>query len=137
MEPKPKKNPVDAYRRTEVLTASRETVLLMLYEGAIRFLKQAIAAAERNDTKEKARLLCKVQEIVTELQATLNFEAGGDLAKSLEGLYVFVSHRLVRGNLSNETRGLLDALNVLETLQSGWEGAVASLRKEKVSATTK
>lgn len=125
------KNPVDAYRRTDVMTANRETILLMMYAGAIRFLKQAIAAAEKNDVTEKARMVSKTQDIVNELRATLNFEVGGDIARNLEMLYGFITDRLMQANIEKKIEYLHEALGILVTLNDAWEGAVANLRKEK------
>jgi flagellar biosynthetic protein FliS len=70
-----------AYRRTEVLTANRETILLMMYAGAIRFLKGAIEAGEKGDTAERNRLVSRVQTIVGELRATLDAHDGDPRAE--------------------------------------------------------
>jgi flagellar secretion chaperone FliS len=130
----PKKKPVtscgiDAYKKAEILTANRETILLLLYQGAIRFLQQAIAADEREDLSEKVRLIGRTQDIVTELRATLDFKTGGELAENLDGLYGFVTHRLTEATLRQDSTFLKEALQVLVTLNSGWEQAIASLRK--------
>jgi len=128
-----RKSGVNAYRQNEVLTANKETVLLLLYAGAIRFLKQAIVALEQKKLTDKAKYLIKTQEIVGELRAGLNFEVGGDIAVNLERLYDYVIERLVLGNLQNSTQPLNEALNVLNMLNEAWEEAVALLRKEKAA----
>ena len=127
---KPKLNfsPLDAYRKTEVMTANRETLLLMLYAGALRFLKSAIAAVERKDIQEKNRLLIKTQEIISELRSTLNFEIGGELAKRLDSLYSFITRRLLQGQMEANIQPLREALGVLETLNEAWEKAITSLK---------
>lgn len=136
MDKTPKKNPgqrtpIQAYQKTSVLTASRESILLMLYAGAIRFLKQAIEAADRNDLAEKGRLLSRAQDIICELRATLNFEAGGEIAKNLDMLYDFIMQRLIQAAMEKKVDVLKEALSVLETLYAGWEEAIASIRKDK------
>ncbi|MBY0369560.1 flagellar export chaperone FliS [bacterium] len=123
----------DAYRQNELLTANKETVLLLLYAGAIRFLKQAMDAMEKKKLAEKAKYIIKTQEIVGELRAGLNFEVGGEIAVNLERLYDYIIERLVQGNLQNSTKPLEEALNVLNMLNETWEEAVASLRKEKAA----
>lgn len=120
----------DAYKNADILTASKETILLMMYAGAIRFLKQGIAALERKEPIEKTKYVIKCQEIVAELHATLNFEIGGDLAKQLEQLYVYVTERLVQGNMENNPQPLNEALTILSSLHEAWEKAIASLRAE-------
>lgn len=130
----PKKSGVQAYRNNEVMTANKETVLLLLYAGAIRFLKQAIEALEKKKIAEKAKYLLRTHEIVSELRAGLNFkEGGGEVATNLERLYDFVTDRLVQGNMNNTIQPLQEALNVLTTLNEAWEQAIASLKKEKAA----
>ncbi len=131
MEQKSKTSGIDSYRKMAVTTASRETILLMLYAGAIRFLKGSIEAAERKDIAERSRLIAKVQAIVTELRSVLDFKIGGDIAIELDRLYAFVTTRLVSATIQQNTDHLREALKVLETLQIGWEEAVASLKKQK------
>ena len=125
------KNPFEAYRKTEVVTANRETILLMLYAGAIRFLKGAIKRSEEGNVGESTRLISKTQEIVNELRCSLNFEAGGEIAKNLDDLYAYITQRLIESNLDKNTQYLRDALSVLETLHSAWEQAVGSLKQKE------
>ncbi len=119
---------VRAYRNTEVKTANREALLLMMYAGAVRFLKQAIEAIQRKDIAEKVRLVGRTQEIVSELRATLNFEVGGEIATTLDALYGFITDRLLIGNRDTDEKALGEALKVLNTLQSAWEEAIANLK---------
>ena len=132
-----RKNPFQAklnsYRNTEVMTANRETILLMLYAGAARFLRQAIEANTRKDYSEKSRLIGRTQEIISELRATLNFKVGEEIATALESLYDFITDRLITGNKDNSTPALSEALNIITTLQSAWEQAIDSLKTNKNS----
>jgi flagellar secretion chaperone FliS len=130
MTMKPKLQGIDSYRKTEVTTANRETVLLMMYAGAIRFLKSALEAFDRNDIAERNRHTTRVH-IVSELRAVLDFNIGGEIATELDRLYAFVSSRLVTATVQNNRDHLKDALKVLETLHIAWEEAVASLKKQK------
>lgn len=122
---------VETYRKTDVMTANRETILLMMYAGAVRFLKKAIEANDTNRIEEKGRYIVKTQEIVNELRATLDFEVGGEIANNLDKLYDFITGRLLGGNLNRDSRQLREALNVLATLKGAWEEAVQSLKNEK------
>lgn len=126
----PKKTlPVDAYRKTEVLTASRESILLMLYSGAIRFIRLAIDASDKKDLPSKAKYTTKAQDIVNELRATLNFEVGQEISNNLERLYLFASRCLVQSTLDKSSAPLHEALKVLETLSKAWEEAIDNLKK--------
>jgi flagellar protein FliS len=137
MNPKDNKARVDAYRRADIMTANRETILLMMYSGAIRALRKAIEAVEGGSRLEKAKQLNKTQEIVNELRATLNFNISNEIAKNLDMLYDFITQRLLKGNLDNDVKPLNEALNILVTLNSAWEEAIASLKKEKPAPTDK
>src|SRR5580692_9826820 len=118
------------YKTTSVQSASREKLLLMLYEGSIRFIKQAIAAIEKKDIAGRGMNIGRAYDIVAELSNTLNFEAGGDLAKTLEQLYMFVTEQLTKANAKNDKKPLEDALKIMETLYSGWVEAVEKLKRE-------
>lgn len=141
MNNKPKKppaegqTPVGIYRKTDVMTANKETILLMMYSGAIRFLKRAIAACEAKRIEEKNTYISKTQEIITELRSTLNFEAGGEIAKQLEGLYGYITQRLTQGNTDNNIELLREVLSILNTLNDGWDQAITAVRKERGQRT--
>jgi len=125
---KTKKDIIDTYRRTDVMTANRETILLMLYAGAIRFLKRAIEATEQNDMNTKGKSITRVLQIVNELQATLDPKQSEQIAQSLESLYGFIQARLLDSNTDRSTKPLKEALDILETLNSAWEEAVEGLK---------
>ena len=132
-DPKSKQS-INAYRQNEVMTANKETVLLLLYAGAVRFLKQAMESLEKGKLADKAKYILRTHEIVNELRAGLNLKDGGEIATNLERLYDFIIDRLIQGNMNNAQQPLQEALNVLITLNDAWEQAVASLRKEKAAA---
>ena len=124
-----KKSGASAYRRTEVLTANRETILLMLYAGAIRSLKKALDFQASGKSFDRLQSVIKAQEIVSELRSTLDFEHGGDIAVNLEKLYAYVTECLIKANAQGDSDAIKQALSVLETLNAAWETAIASLKK--------
>ena len=101
----------------------------MMYAGAIRFLKQAIEACEKNNYAEMARMIVKTQDIINELRSTLNFEVGGEIAHHLEMLYAFITQRLIRGNIEKKPAPLKEACGILENLNGAWEQAIESLKR--------
>lgn len=120
-----------SYRTTEIMTANKEAILLLLYEGLIRFLKQAILAIQKKDIQEKSRLIGRGQDIVNELRATLNRKQGGELAVSLDSLYGFVTDRLMLANKDNDVEKLEEAINILTTLHEAWQQAINTNKTEK------
>src|SRR5690606_6642458 len=125
-------NPYSQYQKTQVTTASREKILLMLYEGAIRFTKQARAAMQQKKVAEKGKFISKATAILSELMATLDFKAGGDLAVDLENLYVFMIDKLIEANISNDPACLDVVEQLLMTLYDAWKDVIENPREDGV-----
>lgn len=126
------KNGVNKYKQTSIQSASREKILLMLYEGAIKFTKRAIIAAENKNVPERVTYICKTYDIILELQNTLDHKVGGQLAFELDRLYTFCIDQLSKANLEGSAEPLKAVLRILETLYDGWKQAVEKLKKENV-----
>lgn len=120
---------LQTYRENRVYTADPGTILLMLYQGAIDFLKRAKASLDSGDMVEKGRYISQAHAIISEFLASLNFEAGGELAQNLEGLYVFMLDQITTANLNNDPKPLEVVVSLLSTLKEGWEGAIAAERR--------
>lgn len=125
-------NPLHKYKKTSVLSASREQILLMLYEGAIKFTKLAIQAAEQKKIAERGQNILRAFDIILELQATLDHKVGGELAEQLERLYLFMLDKYTEANLKGDPEPLRANLKVLENLYDGWKQAVEKIKKENV-----
>ena len=123
-------NPYNKYKQTSILSASREQILLMLYEAAIKFTKLAIQAAEDKKVAERGQNIIRAFDIIVELQATLDHKVGGELAKQLESLYVFMIEQYTKANLSGSPDPLRANLKILENLYDGWKGAIEKMKKE-------
>ena len=117
-------NPYKQYQKTQVVTASREKILLMLYEGAIRFTKQARAAMIDKKIADKGKAISKATAIVSELMATLDFKVGGQLAQDLENLYIFMIDKLIEANVHNKVECLDDVERLLNTLYGDWKDVI-------------
>ncbi len=125
-------NPYKQYQKTQVVTASREKILLMLYEGAIRFTKQARTAMVDKKIAEKGKAISRATAILSELMATLDFKVGGQLAQDLENLYIFMIDKLIEGNVHNKPECLDDVERLLNTLYSAWKDVVENPRPDGV-----
>ncbi len=125
------KSAYQKYKTTSIQSASREKLLLMMYEGAIKFTKLAIQAAEKNDIAERGMNIGRAYDIIMELNNTLDHKVGGEISKNLEQLYMYMTDRLTQGNLSGKTEPLKDVLKLLETLYDGWSKAIESIKKNQ------
>jgi flagellar protein FliS len=119
------------YKQTSVTSASREKLLLMMYEAAIKFTKKAVIACEIKDIGERGINIGRAYDIIMELNNTLNFEVGGEIAKNLESLYVYMTDQLTQANINGDPAPLHTVLKLLNTLNDGWIKAVDSLKKKK------
>ncbi|MEK7358032.1 MAG: flagellar export chaperone FliS [Bdellovibrionota bacterium] len=129
------KNAYQKYKQTSIQSASREKLLLMLYEGAIKFLKLSISAAENKQIAERGSNIGRCYDIILELNNTLDHKVAPEIAKNLEQLYMFITDKLTQGNISGDPKHLREALKVLETLYEGWVKAVEQIKKDNSAAS--
>lgn len=124
------KNAYQKYKATSIQSASKEKLLLMMYEGAIKFTKMAIASAEQKKIADRGLNIGRAYDIVLELNNSLDHKVGGDIAKNLEQLYMFVTEQFTKANISGDPQHLKNALRILETLYEGWVKAIEQLKKQ-------
>jgi len=117
---------LSAYRETRVRTASQGTLIIMLYDEAIKQLGGSISLLDDNFAKETSRIekvsngILKSQEIITELMASLDMEAGGEISKNLFALYTYFNERLVEGNMKKSAEPLAFVKDMMEQLREAW-----------------
>lgn len=117
-----------AYKKTSVETASKEQILLMLYQAAIKNCKKAIEAIEQKNLAKKGEYIGKMQDIIVELSNSLDFEVGGEVAKELASLYDYILYSSTQANIKIEKGHLEGCLKVLNTLYDGWTEAIKNLK---------
>ncbi len=108
------------YREMEIKTATPEMVIVKLYEGALRFIRTAKTHQESGRIAGRATAIAKALAIVNELQHSLNFRDGGEIARNLDALYFFVTDRLLEANVRGTAQPLDEAAGVLSTLNEAW-----------------
>ncbi len=113
------------YQNNSVMTASPEKILIMLYDGAIRFVRQSKQAIEAGRHADKAHSLSKAIAIITEFSNTLDYEIGGEIALDLSRLYDFMVRELVAVNAHNDVQRLAPVENILLELREAFVGAIA------------
>ena len=117
----PNRNGYQAYQRNKYETASPHRLILMLYEGALRFSAQAIKELELKNINETNRLLQKTQDIMYELIACLNRDEGGDVAANLHNLYMYIIDLLIKANMKKDPAHVIEAMEILTEIKSAWE----------------
>ncbi|MGE4232241.1 MAG: flagellar export chaperone FliS [Bacteriovoracia bacterium] len=126
-------NAYNKYKQTQVTTASRGKILLMLYEACMKNLRIAADAINRKDLAEKGKHIVKAHDIINELSLSLNHEVGGNISKELERLYVYMVEQITEANVKNDSKPIEITLKLLQTLYEGWVEAVAKADVSKVS----
>ena len=124
-------NRAQQYKAQQVETASPEQILILLYEGAIRFLGIARRATEQGDIEKAHKHLLKAQRIITELMVSLDIEIGGQTAQSLYDLYDYLHYRLVEANLNRDVTMIDEVLGHLRPLKATWEQAIEITLRER------
>lgn len=117
-----------AYKKTSVNTASKEQILLMLYQAAIKNCKKAMEYIDEKNISKKGESIGKLQDIVIELNNSLDFEIGGDVAKELSSLYDYILFASTKANIGIDKEPLEGCLKVLNTLYDGWKEAIKNLK---------
>lgn len=120
-----------AYKKTSVHTASKEQILLMLYQAAIKNCKKAIEAIDAKDVSKKGEHIGKLQDIIIELNGSLDRKVGGQVAEELTSLYDYIIYASTQANMKVDKAPLMGCLDVLKTLYEGWSKAVRSLKTQE------
>lgn len=108
------------YVTTQVSTADRLQLVIMLYDGAISFLGQAKEKMAAQDAAGKGLLIGRALDIIAELNASLNFQAGPELATNLFHLYNFMTSHLTKANLNWDLNALEEVMELLQQLRESW-----------------
>jgi flagellar protein FliS len=114
-----------AYAESSVLTASPERLVVMLYDGAGRFLARAAAATRAGDAGAAGTALGRAGAILDELLATLD-PAGGEIAERLRGIYLFCGRELVAAQLRRDPARIERVAKLLAELRESWEAIAAA-----------
>jgi len=112
------------YQNNSVLTASPEKILIMLYDGAIRFVRQSRLAIEEGRQGDKAHSISKAIAIITEFSNTLDHEIGGEIAADLSNLYDFMIRELAAVNVHSDAKRLDPVEKILLNLREAFVGAI-------------
>jgi flagellar secretion chaperone FliS len=114
----------DQYQENQIMSASPEKILLMLYDGAIRFTRQAMFGLEENNLTLFHQGIKKSMAIITEFSNSLDHTIGGDIAENLDALYGFMIRELTKANLHKDLENLRTVEKLLVDLRATWGEAV-------------
>ena len=114
-------NGLGAYQETTVLTQDKGKLIVMLYEGAIKFLKLAQKDITDGNYESKNTHINKAWDIINELNVSLDMEAGGEISENLRKLYAFMLTHISTANFKNDSQIAQEVVDMLTELKEGWE----------------
>ncbi|MGO1043849.1 flagellar export chaperone FliS [Clostridioides difficile] len=123
-------NPYNSYKQNAVFMASKEQLLLMLVDGAVKYTKIARGAILDNNTQRAHRELIRVQDIFTELMVTLDQNAG-QWAKDIYRVYDFIRYEISRANIKKDVQIIDSILPVIEQVKDTWHEADKKSKEER------
>ena len=116
-------NAYNAYKTNSVNYASKEQLLLMVVDGAVKFSKIAKQGIEEKDIKKAHENIIKTQNIFYELMATLDVDKGGEWAENLMKIYDFIIQRLLEANIKKDVKIMDEIIPIIEDIRDTWHEA--------------
>lgn len=121
--------PYQAYQNNAVNTASGGELTLMLYNGCLKFIKQAMKDIQANKIEEKNTNIQKAQRIVQELMVTLDQEV--EISKQIMPIYDYIHHRLMEANLKNDVSILEEVEGFVVDFRDTWKQVILKTRQKQ------
>ncbi len=112
---------INMYRRAHVTTADPLKLVVMCYEGAVKNMKTAREKHLSGEYEAKGKAILKVHDILGLLMQSLDFEKGGEVARNLNDLYIYMQRRITEGDLKRDLKAFDEVISMLEKLASGWK----------------
>ncbi|WP_053983208.1 flagellar export chaperone FliS [Niameybacter massiliensis] len=115
-------NPYQQYQNNSIMTASPGELTLMLYNGAIKFCNLTLEAMEQKDVQKANQSNLRVQDIITELQATLDTKY--EVGQEMDRLYTFIRQLLIEGNIQKNPQKVIDARELIREYRDTWQQVI-------------
>ncbi len=113
-------NPYNSYVKNKVNITNKGNLVIMLYDSAIRNVKEAQKHMEIKDFFKKAEAIDTAYVAVTELLKSLDFKIGGEIAKNLSKIYNYILREITASNITNDSKKLDSPLKILEDFRVTW-----------------
>ena len=116
--------PWQSYRQVATATASKGQLVLMLFEGIVRYLDRSLTGFDLEDPAECNQTInnniLRAQDIIRELDGSLNMEAGGEISTTLRNLYHYFDRRLLESNVRKDAEGIKEVIGHVSILRDAW-----------------
>ena len=121
-------NPYEQYRQTKIQTLDKPQLILLVYDGAIVYLKRAKQKMAERQIEEKSELLFKAQDVILELIGGLDMNIGGEVSKSLSRLYNYLVRTISEANIKNDAAKIDEVIDLLTELRQTWSEAILKMK---------
>ncbi len=122
-------NPYNQYKQTQISTANQGKLIVMLYDGAIKFLTIALDNMSPKSYDVVNNNIIKAQDIITELLLSLNMDEGGEISQNLFNLYMYFKRQLLEANMKKDPEIIKQVLKLLKELREAWDQISATETK--------
>jgi flagellar protein FliS len=112
---------IKAYQEAAVTTQGKGRLIVLLYDGAIKFMKLAVKELEAQNYEAKGLHIGRAHDIINELNAVLDMDAGGEVATNLRKLYCFMNRRLAEANTKRDPQMIREVITLMEELNQSWK----------------
>ncbi len=110
-----------AYQKAAVNTLDQRKMIVLLYDGAIKFLSIAVNKLASGDGYESHVNMMRGKSIIAELLASLDMDRGGDIALNLQRLYAYMFNELIEANLERDVERIKQVVEMLKQLRDAWK----------------
>jgi len=114
-------NPYNQYKQTQITTANQGKLIVMLYDGAIKFLTIALDNMSPKSYDVVNNNIIKAQDIITELLLSLNMDEGGEISQNLFNLYMYFKRQLLEANIRKDAEIIKQIIKLLKELREAWD----------------
>lgn len=114
------------YQQSQILTVTPGRLVILLYDGAQRFLRRALLALDNGEVEVAHHAICRTQEIIAELDATLDDRAGA-ISTNLHRIYDYLLRQLIDANTTKKAAIVDEVLQYVASLAEAWHTAVADV----------
>lgn len=130
----PMENPYEQFMAAQINTTPPEKLILMCYDGIIKFSKRAIENLNQKQIESAHRNILRAQAIITELRVSLRTDVG-EVARNLDQLYDFINTHLLEANLRKDPRKLREVIEIISPLREAWaEACVRAAQPQPLGA---
>ena len=119
------------YNQTKIATANPGMLIVMLYDGAIKFLKQAQVAIASKELENAHNSIIRAEAIIVELMSSLKMDVGGEIAQNLYRIYDYIYHTLIEANTKKDSEKIESVVSMLISMKRTWEEVIVKEAEAK------